>query len=180
MMNNFTPFPLASYWSKKAGAILVLIALLFLLLVTLFKGMQTLIPLDQRHLLEIGGWALAFGLVGIVTSKERIDDERVQKIRASAYRMSFTLIFIVLATFGGSNMVEPGKISIDPLAAILFIALTYDIIFYIGLYSGSGLYYADDDALENFRKNRRFVTIYVLIVGLLGLLVLIAIKNAYA
>lgn len=162
-MKDFTPYPLNPSWGKKVGAIMTLAALT--LLVFTKMNIELLPGLSQRHQLEIWGWLLAFGLIFIALSKEPIDDERVEKIRASSFRIAFTLIIILMASFaGGSNLIEPGKVVFDPLLTIIFICAIYIIAFYIGLYTNTSLYFTDNDAGENYRKNRRFILWYVLTV----------------
>ena len=185
-MKYFTLFPLQGYWGKWAGGITAFSALVTGALVIGMK-MTFLNDLIDPNLQEIWlTWLFALGLFILSFSKEKIDDERVQRIRYVALRgasmMGFmTTLFVfspIIWQAGPDGTFQPDlemPLSVLPFAILQCLTiplLTFQIIFNLGLYQDGNWAYNDLGAEENLRKNPWLFVIFVAICAcLLGMIV---------
>ncbi len=182
-MNYFTLFPLSGYWGKFVGFGISSIALILLIINEGF-GTEFLASAKLANTpITTFLWLFCIGLVFITFSKERIDDERVQKIRYTALRAlalfhSFGLILIFAPFRANTQEVQTASDNDFSLMLLLmgFPLIGYQIIFNLGLYLNPAWAYNDLGAEENIRKNPKFFLIYTVLVSIVFVL-FILLKN---
>ncbi|MBI9034804.1 MAG: hypothetical protein JEZ03_10080 [Bacteroidales bacterium] len=165
-MNDITFSPLHSYKMKYAGISISALSLLLLLINTLFNNLSIFNTLSITEHQELFFWTFVFGLFTIVFSKEKIDDDRVRKIRSRALQVSYgfltaILLVICLNSFYMEAFEAIKKIYILSLVATSLII--YLIIFNLGLFFDSSIIYSENSAGENIRKNKIFFLIYLVV-----------------
>jgi len=164
-MKTFTPFPLANYWTKVLGLVLFSLAALLGLLLYIVPPATTLLDYPFEQQLETIGWTLGLGMFFIAISKEKIDDERVAQIRATSYRITFSILSLSVFFWGARNIRELGSTTFDPLLLFISYLGTYLLVFYLGILRDPKGYYGAQDGDQNW-KNDRWVRILTLVVGL--------------
>lgn len=116
---------------------------------------------------------IAVGLNGVAFSRERQDDERVRAIRHSSYRITLSLIVISLVSFASVSIFGTAPVALDAGMLVLFIVVTYLIVFYSGLYTDSAAFYADNSAGDNVRYYRKQILGYLVSITLLTLVCMV-------
>lgn len=99
-------------------------------------------------------------------SKEKIEDERVQKIRSSALRVSLGTLLGGMIAFLFTTFISNSELSITNDSLIVFILFAlgvYHLFFHISLYFDPKWAYGDNSAMENIRKNKAFFIVYTLV-----------------
>lgn len=187
-MRYFTLFPLQGYWGKFAG---LAISTLALILIGIYKltgpeFLNAVLPAGKQ--LGTLLWLFAMGLYFISFSKEKVDDERVQKIRYTALRGTGLIVFgMLFISFSPMALNAKGisEVAItDPIflifTALVLPLLAYQVIFNIGLHLNPAWAFNDLGVEENIKKNRKFFLIYIILTALLlvGLVILNSLEKA--
>ncbi len=165
-MNDFTVFPLNNYKMKYAGISISVISLILLVINSFVHNLNFHSNISEVQHQNILFWGFVMGLYLLTFSKEKIDDDRVKRIRSKALQISFGLLSSVLLaiTFIGSydNTFQSFE-TIQILSIVAGSLLIYQIIFNLGIYHDSSFIYSDNTVRENKRRNKRFYLIYILV-----------------
>jgi hypothetical protein len=169
-MKNLTLYPMSSYKSKIAGLFVIGVAVILLAVVKFYGPLPFIQKLDADRQFKMFFVFMIFGLFQVTFSKEKNEDERVQKIRAKSFQASFMLlagsmIAISLSTVTGKGDGNMPDIELSMLAG--FGVVFYLVLFHIGLYFDPAWNYNDDTVLVNIRKNKTFFIIYFIVLALL-------------
>ncbi|HSI91055.1 MAG TPA: hypothetical protein VK927_08060 [Adhaeribacter sp.] len=181
-MNYFTLFPLQGYWGKFAGLSISTIAII-LLLIYEFLGQEYLpVIIQEGKQVSTLLWLFCLGLFILTFSKEKIDDERVQKIRYTALRAMAFFCFIGLFSVFSPLSIDSEGIANEDIVPLILLLLVfplvgYQIIFNLGLYLNPAWAYNDLGAEENIRKNPKFFHIYAIVITII-LIVFLIIRGA--
>ncbi|MCF8449763.1 MAG: hypothetical protein K9G49_07825 [Taibaiella sp.] len=126
-------------------------------------------------------WVMLLGLITIMYSKEKYDDERASAIRLRAFQISFAMMQAVLLGMALTGSLSP-KGGEDFEASFLFVfsamgIILYLLVFYVGLYFDFLWEYEDKEAgwqnLKKMGKNKWGILAYLAItIVLLALLTL--------
>lgn len=115
-------------------------------------------------------WIMLLGLMIVIYSKEKHDDERVKMIRLKSFQISFLIIVGLMMNLGGISIVSSrGLGSINPETLLLISSMgiiLYLLTFHIGLYLDFLWEYTDVGFWENARnvgKNKWGIIAYFLI-----------------
>jgi hypothetical protein len=173
-MNYFTLFPLSGYWGKFLGFAISALALVLLVFQELAGPAFLASWFAPGKQVAALLWFFAIGLLFLTFSKEKIDDERVQKIRYTALRALAYFCLLSPAMFFAPFLNPedgPGAATNETVPWIMLLLvlplLVYQVIFNIGLFFNPSWIYNDLGAEENIRKNPRFFLIYILLVTVL-------------
>jgi uncharacterized membrane protein len=105
---------------------------------------------------------LTMGLVIISTSKEKIEDERIQKIRGHASRVSFTYVISLLVALGITQQFSSKDIVNNPLLIAAFGLCLYIFLFHFSLRKDFFLIDKDETIAESVKRNKGFYMIYMI------------------
>ncbi|MFC5272115.1 hypothetical protein [Adhaeribacter terreus] len=171
MSTTVSPFPMNNFFFKSAGAIITLAG--FLLFCWL-KFTGQVLPVEAfNYDSQVQGslWIFALGLFLMAFSKEKIDDERVQQIRAVAMRLGFQLLATMLIIINMSG-IKKGIFEVPfTLELLIGCLLAYLLFFHASLYFNLNLSSADNSVSENMRIQPKFYLIFV-VVQIIGLALL--------
>jgi len=155
-MKLFPVYRLNSYSSKLYSALFAVACMVGLLLMIVFPKQLNSNPKDFRLVLIL----LNAAIYMIAFSKERIEDERVERIRGKAFQIAFgitmtTMILVCLAKNQGLNHVQPVMTLEDVFAFTLIGFIIYFFSFYLPLYFSPTWIYNDGDAA--YIKKRKII-----------------------
>jgi len=167
-MRNFTLYPMSSYQGKLAGLAIIALALIMLLVVKFFGPLSFIPKLDRDRQLILFFVFTVLGMYQVVFSKEKNEDERVQRIRAKCFQSAFmifagTLIAILLTSVTSHEAMTFSAVQLCTFVA--FGLSLYLLLFHIGLYFDPAWNYNDDTVLVNIRKNKTFFIIYFIAIA---------------
>ncbi|MEO0580840.1 MAG: hypothetical protein AAF135_01340 [Bacteroidota bacterium] len=100
-------------------------------------------PFDQQ--LETIGWVLGLGMFIIYLFFADRDEERVAQIRATSYRITFSILSLSVFFWGARNIRELGSTTFDPLLLFISYLGTYLLVFYLGILRDPKGYYGVQD-----------------------------------
>ncbi len=177
------------YWGKYLGAAICVGAILGFSLILLEKHelLQLVIPSEiQFPVLEL---IFAFGLFILTFSKEKVDDEQIQRVRYTAQRAglfisflaAFQFLFVNLLTLrkDGSSIIDVDHLSHLILFLLIIPLLIYQIIFQIGVFFDPGWVHSDRTAEDNLRENPvfRYFLIGIHVAGIIVLIMALILKK---
>ncbi len=181
-MKSLSIFPMSSYKNKVYGLVITLVALVALLAIS--HGPLPFIQASADEQFNLFFAVVTFGLYMIAWSKEKNDDERVQKIRAKAMQVGLgvmitsILAFIFCIDVLAIKKHEVTTLGGTELALMLDFGLgTYLTVFYIGLFFDPAWVYNDDTVMVNIKKNKQFFVVYFLAVVVLFVLIFLLHKK---
>ncbi|MDC1068572.1 hypothetical protein OAQ99_05365 [Candidatus Kapabacteria bacterium] len=163
MKKGFTPYPMQGYWGKQFGLFLPAIATLFILVFSLtdYKVFKTI---DNWQHIMLSLSLLSIGLFNMMMSKEKLEDERVKKIRAKSMQMfisailipniSFSFIMAFDEDFGGVGLFH---------GTIPFALLLYNIYFNYSLRFDPQWNYNEGGATDNFKSDKSSIIILTIL-----------------
>ena len=163
-MKNFTLFPLQSYRTKLAGITITVISLI-LIGIEKMSGIIAGDKLKTQKFIQIATLLIIIGLFLVIFSKEKIDDDRVKKVRLKSLQLGFATTLAIIISLIFVSIVHPAFSFgvIHDLSMISLISLiVYLLFFNIGLYFDLNELYNDDTSLANVNKNRLFFLVYTL------------------
>ena len=177
-MKNLVIFPMQGYYGKIIGIVISTISILLLVLTNVFENFKLFNLLTNSELFQFSFWFVLFGFYLIAFSKEKVDSERVRKIRSKSLQIAFgLLISLILSTsllgiLANTSVVldrEPFLINLGielPFYAA-FGLLVYLISFHIGLYFDPNWIYEkqSDTVVSNLKNNKMFFIVYTLIMA---------------
>jgi hypothetical protein len=171
-MKNFTLFPLQNHRNKLIGIIITTLSIVFVVFAKM--GIVINVNLTIQQIFQILNLTTIIGLFLIVFSKEKIDDERVKKIRLKSLQFGFGMILSLIISLIFVSIIHPafsfdGTHDLSLISLICLIA--YLIFFNAGIYFDLKEIYIDDTVLTNINKNRVFFIFYTL--GLLLIVILL-------
>jgi sterol desaturase/sphingolipid hydroxylase (fatty acid hydroxylase superfamily) len=158
------------YRAKKWGVALSAIGLLLLIAERIhpFVLMAKYSATQHRAIFQ---WVAFLGLVVIMYSKEKYDDERAKAVRLKAMQIAFMMqISLIMSMALVSNMVvEVGNVGIGSGILFAFAGLgifTYLLVFYTGIYFDTFWDYEDRTLWQNLSgisRNKWGMLIYLAI-----------------
>jgi hypothetical protein len=132
---------------------------------------------DSAQHFALFKWAMLFGLLFVMFSKEKIEDDRTQAIRRKAYQIGFYMMVCILMASALNATLHPDEMIVD-VNTLFFIAglgiLFYLVFFHIGLYFDFLWDYEDHSVMENLRliPKHKWGKIVFLVAGAIILLLL--------
>ena len=122
---------------------------------------------DQHY--SIFQWIMLFGLILVIFSKERYDDERTKVIRLKSFQISFIVqqsSMLAIAITGslakkGQEFQGQDLFILSALGVVLYL-----LIFHVGLYFDFLWEYDDKPLMENLRsvsKNKWGIIVYLIL-----------------
>ena len=122
-------------------------------------------------------WIMLFGLVLVIYSKEKYEDDRAKMIRLKAFQIAFGLEQAVILAMALTGTLAKEPMTLAATDLFIFSAagiILYLLVFHIGLYFDFLWDYEDRGVIENLKnikKNRWGVLVYLLIaaITLLGI-----------
>lgn len=182
-MKSFTIFPMSNYKSKPIGLAITIVSLILLLIVSIHGALPFPSQANAEQQFDLFFAVATFGLYVIAWTKEKNEDERVQKIRAKAMQIAFgmfviitlcpALVSIVADIQKHTSAINYSLSNVELIGICAFILAIYLVVFYIGLLFDPAWIYADDTVMVNMRKNKKFFIVYVLALIVLFLLIFI-------
>ena len=121
-----------SFKHKKVGIVFTMIFLLVKLVLFYTDGLTDL----HSRALNI---FLAFSLVIVISSKEKIDDERTQQLRYFSLKVAFSAMLALLILYGYDSV--PTSMSSLPI----FILVFYLIVFYTTNYFNPSFVFGENE-----------------------------------
>lgn len=141
-MKSLNFAPLYNYYFKFLGLVLTIACIILLLLNVL----------NERTLL-IGA---TIGLQIFAFSKERIEDERVQRVRAVSLRAFAIFITSLFIALGITNIIFDATLAV-------FIALLFYIIFFnISLWKDGNNVYSESGVVRNMKYSPLIPILYII------------------
>jgi hypothetical protein len=176
-MKYLTIFPMSGHWAKYLGGGIAFVALA-LVMVSLLLGEHLLQGfISPARQVPVLLWILGMALFIISFSKERVEDERVMRIRYTALRgLGMIFCVCVLSAFSPLVIESDGTAAIGSESASQLIMLLmivplsiYQIIFHIGLRLDPQWAYNDGSARDNFRTYKDVLNYVLGTIILLGI-----------
>ena len=118
-------------------------------------------------------WFVLFGLVVVIYSKEKYDDERAKAIRLRAFQIAFALQQAVLLAMALTGSTTKEKMGIEAPDLFVFAAIgiiLYVLVFHVGLYFDFLWEYEDQNVwenLKNIKKNKWGIIVYLVLSAIL-------------
>jgi small-conductance mechanosensitive channel len=166
MKTSFTLFPLASYKNKYFGIAISIIGILFSIISSLGVKIAFIEELSNGNSNSFYLLILIFGLYIMAFSKEKLEDERVKKIRSKALTVAMGVQLATLFAFVFTSITVDPEIVLDVSATITLLLITlivYHLIFHISLFFDPSWVYTDESAIENIKKHKKFFIIYLIV-----------------
>ncbi|MEL6695241.1 MAG: hypothetical protein AAFP89_03320 [Bacteroidota bacterium] len=123
------------YQGKIIGLLLSILAIGSMLM---FAFVPDLIELETTSIpqkLEWSGWLLAFSLILMAYSKERIEDERVLQIRNVALRLTIFSATLACCVLGVQNIFQADTVLFVPVVVVSSLHTIYLLFFHLGLWT---------------------------------------------
>jgi len=172
-MKNLTLFPMQSYKGKTVGVAISVLSMILMILASKLDNFILIKSFDNSQHFQLFFGLTVLGLYLIAYSKEKIDDERVQKIRSKSLQISFGILISILLVINFVGIISP-SFSINAGTHLFLIAaiglLIYLFFFYVALYFDPTWTYNDDTVLANVKKNKLFFLLYTLVIIVLVVL----------
>ena len=137
---------------KKWGVIISAIGLA-LMIAERLTGFILIKKLSTDQHYAIFEWVMFLGLVTIMYSKEKIDDDRAKMIRLKSFQVTFLLMISTMLAFALSSVISAEK-TIEPNILFFMSALgifMYLLLFHLCLYFDFLVEYKDITVEENLR-----------------------------
>lgn len=156
------------YWGKLFGIYISILALLFLL-IFIFTDLLLFKTLDKTTYILCSIWLFSLGQFSMMMSKERVEDERVKKIRAKSMQMFIMALLTPMMTMGFFATIDSdfgGGLG-NNLAFISLSLFLYNIYFNYSLKFDPQWNYNEGGSVDNFKTDKRslvFLTILFLAV----------------
>jgi hypothetical protein len=122
---------------KKIGIIISAVSLL-MMVAERVKGFIIFRKYDASQHYDLFQWCMLLGLVCIIYSKEKYDDDRAKMIRLKSLQIAFLILLSVLMSIGLTGALHTGKS--DPIQPEILLDISavgiilYLLIYHIGLY----------------------------------------------
>jgi hypothetical protein len=165
-MNFYSPFPMHGYHMKVAGAGIAFLGVLFFGWVFISGQPVSWLEFNFDEQIQFSLLILAFGLYTMAFSKEKVDDERVQRIRQVALRISFQLLVAIFIVFNFAALLGKFEVAYS-LYLVIFALVFYHLVFHIALFRNPDWAFKDVTVAENFQMNRKFYIMYALVLVIL-------------
>lgn len=148
---------MGSHKWKKWGFIVSAIGLALMIAerLTKFTFIKELKP-EQHYAVFV--WLTFLGLVIIMYSKEKIDDDRAKMIRLKSLQVSFLLLIAELLSVALTNITSNTNHSIEPRELFFFAGIgiiLYLFLFHLGLYFDFLVEFDDNKTTEEILSERR-------------------------
>lgn len=164
IMDYLNLSPLSSYRFKLVGICITVLTVIVLAVFSIL-GIESI----PNNIFMI---FITMGLITISTSKEKIEDERIQKIRGYSSRVSFTYIISVLIALGVTQQLSSKEIVNNPLLIAAIGLCIYIYIFHFSIRKDFLLIHKEESLSESLKRNKGFYLIYIITSIAIGLFML--------
>ncbi|MEL6133401.1 MAG: hypothetical protein AAFR59_08575 [Bacteroidota bacterium] len=120
---------------KAAGMIFLTVAIVSMIVCTYMPDWIGGADISFTQKMEWCGWAVAFALIMITYSKEKIEDERVMQIRYVALRLTLLLATVSCCALGIRNVFQADSFLFMPVVVVGALHAIYLLLFYMGLWT---------------------------------------------
>ncbi len=154
---------------KKVGIIISAIGLIFLMVERLFGVIifKELSLIQHSALFE---WVMLLGLIMIIYSRERDEDDRTKMVRLKSFQLAFIIMVGLMMNSGLLKIMNPDRDMSDGSGALIKMSalgtILYLLSFHIGLYFDVLWEYQDVGIwanLQNIKKDKWGIVTYLLI-----------------
>lgn len=161
MSNTFSPSPLHGYSFKLVASIISLAGFVLFAWLKISGQPFSFIDLDFAGQEQGSLCFLALGLFLMAFSKEKVDDERVQLIRAAAMRLGFQILGSILLIWNFIN-IQKGIFEVPYTLELLTVSLLIYLLYFHGsLYFNLDVSGANNSVAENVRIKPKFYLIFI-------------------
>ena len=168
-----------SYKWKIAGVVISAIALIAMVIERV-SGFLILKDLNMVQHYAVFEWIMLSGLVMIMYSREKYEDEQAKLARLKSFQIAFVILIGLLLNLGVLGIVFPSKVPpIHPETLLMISAIAiflYLIVFYAALYFYF-LWQPNDiniwEHIKTIQKNKILLVIYIFLMLITNALIFI-------
>lgn len=128
------------------------------------------LSVEQHH--DVFQWIMLFGLIVVIYSKEKYEDDRAKMVRLKAFQIAFGVQQGVILAMAFTGSISKKPMGLEAPDLYVFGALgiiLYLLIFHVGLYFDFLWDYEDRGLVENFKnmnKNKWGLLVYLLLAAI--------------
>lgn len=163
-MGSYTLMPLHNYRFKILGIAISVISIILMLLLRNFELFNLSDTMSKENQFNLFLWINCFGLFGIVYSREKHEDERIQLIRDRTFRVSFVFLISLLMSLSFTAIIanlNNTSFEIGHIVPVTMTLVFHLLLFYFRLYSNADTSEPEQTVMQNILRNKALFVVYL-------------------